>query len=78
MKFQEIGIKKRDFPHLCTLFLILNSISASSAYIERFFSICGIICTQRNQNSKEDLFLARAMLSSNFEIVKKISINNNK
>ena len=70
--------KKRDFPHLCTLFLILNSIGASSAYIERFFSICGIICTQRNQNSKEDLFQARAMLSSNFKIVKKISINNNK
>jgi hypothetical protein len=75
---RSVKVKKRYFPHLCTLFLILNSMGASGAYIERFFSICGIICTQRNQNSKEDLFLARAMLSSNFEIVKKISINNNK
>ena len=31
--------KKMEFPHLVTLFIILNSISASSAFIERFFSI---------------------------------------
>ena len=53
---------KQDYSHLCTLFIMFNAISASSAYIERFFSICGIISTQRNQNSNEDLFNARAMI----------------
>jgi hypothetical protein len=49
-----------EFPHLVTLFIILNSFNASSAFIERFFSICGIIATQRNQNSNKDLFYDRA------------------
>jgi len=61
--------KKLKFPHLSTLFLIFNSINASSAFIERFFSICGIISTQRNQNSHEDLFIARVMLCSNINLV---------
>jgi hypothetical protein len=34
-----------------------------------FFSICGIIATQRNQNSKEDLFDDRAMLCANLKLL---------
>ena len=67
--------KKLEFPNLCTLFAMLNSINASSAYIERFFSLCGIITTQRNQNSREDLFVSRAMLCANMKILEKLKIN---
>jgi hypothetical protein len=65
--------KKIEFPHLATLFIILNSINASSAFIERFFSICGIIATQRNQNSNEDLFYDRAMLCASMKLLEKIT-----
>ncbi len=37
----------------------LNSINVLK---ERFFSICGKIETQRNQNSNEDLFYGRAKM----------------
>ena len=65
--------KKMEFHHLVTLFIILNSINASSAFIERFFSICGIIATQRNQNSNEDLFYDRAMLCANMKLLENIT-----
>jgi hypothetical protein len=41
--------KKLEYPNLVTLFIMLYSINASSAFTERFLSICGIIVTQRNQ-----------------------------
>jgi hypothetical protein len=40
----------------------------------RFFSICGIITTQRNQNSNEDLFIDRAMLCANLKLLEKLKI----
>jgi hypothetical protein len=36
------------------MFLIFESINASSAFIERFFSKCGMIVTKRNQNLNEE------------------------
>jgi hypothetical protein len=41
--------KKLEYLDLVTIFIMLNSINASSAFTERFLSICGIIVTQRNQ-----------------------------
>jgi hypothetical protein len=34
---------KLEYPNLCTLFILLNSINASSAYIERFSEIYNLI-----------------------------------
>ena len=64
--------KKLEFPNLCTIFLILESINASSAFIERFFSKCGIIVTKRNQNLNEESFNDRVMLCSNMPILNKM------
>ena len=40
----------------------------SSAFIERFFSICGVVCTRRATNMKADLIIKRSMLKSNIDI----------
>ena len=66
-----------QYPHLSKLFL-KTSINSSSAIIERFFSICGIINTQRNQNMEFELFEILAIHSSNFKILEKIKIKKNR
>ena len=58
-----------QMPILSKLFILLSGISSSSAFVERLFSICGIIANKRNQNSKEDLFEMRAMLATNMELL---------
>ena len=52
---------EEKFPYIGKLFA-LTSINSSSAFIERFFSICGVITTDRNQNIKHELFEFYAML----------------
>jgi hypothetical protein len=59
---------EEKFPYMSKLFA-LTSINSSSAFIERFFSICGIINTDRNQNMKQELFEIYAMLNSNLHII---------
>jgi hypothetical protein len=59
---------EEKFPYMSKLFA-LTSINSSSAFIERFFSICGIINTDRNQNMKHELFEIYAMLNSNLHII---------
>ena len=59
---------EEKFPYLSQLFA-LTSINSSSAFIERFFSIYGIINTDRNQNMKHELFEFYAMLNSNLHII---------
>jgi hypothetical protein len=49
------------------------NIRSSSAVIERFFSICGIIDAARRRNSKTDLFTTRALLKANYDILKKLN-----
>ena len=41
---------KSVLPNLFKLALKLLNIHASTAFIERFFSICGIICSEKNSN----------------------------
>ena len=64
--------KKLEFPNLCTMFLILESVNEPSAFIENFFSKCGIIVTKRNQNLNEESFHDRAMLCTNMAILNKM------
>lgn len=58
-----------SLPILCSLAKVLINISSSSAFIERFFSISGIICTQRNMNMNKDLIVARSLLKANPKII---------
>ena len=48
---------------------ILLNISSSSAFVERSFSLCGIISTTRNANMKDELLIMRAMLKVNMSIL---------
>ena len=57
------------FPMLYKLALVLLNIQSSSAFIERFFSICGVFCTRRATNMKADLLIKRSMMKSNMHIL---------
>jgi hypothetical protein len=57
------------FPMLYKLALVLLNIQSSSAFIERFFSICGVVCTRRATNMKADLLIKRSMMKSNMHIL---------
>ena len=52
--------------------LIMESVNASSAFIERFFRKCGIIVTKGNQNLNEESFHDRVMLCTNMAILNKM------
>jgi len=67
---KEFWIKnKKTFPKICELALILLNINSSSAFIERFFSICGFIQDKRRQNITIDLFKMRCLLRANIKIL---------
>jgi hypothetical protein len=51
---------KSALPNLFKLALKILNIQASTAFIERFFSICGIICSDKNSNiNDKTLFFSR-------------------
>lgn len=56
-------------PILSQLAKILINIPASSAFIERFFSVCGIICKEKAANMDDDLIIDRSLLKANLEIL---------
>lgn len=56
-------------PLLTQLAKLLINVPASSAFIERFFSICGVICKDRAGNSDDDLIITRSLLQVNIEIL---------
>ena len=58
-----------EFSSLKEIAIILLNIQSSSAFIERFFSICGVVCTRRATNIKADLIIKRSMLKSNIDIL---------
>jgi hypothetical protein len=57
-----------EFPSLYEIAIILLIIQSSQAFIERFFNICGVVCTKRATNMKVDLIIRRSMLKSNIDI----------
>lgn len=65
---------KEKFPLLSKLAAILLNISSSSAFIERFFSIAGIICSKRRGNMKNDLIISRSLLKSNINTLNQLRI----
>ena len=60
---------KKNFPNLYKLSLVLFNIPSSSAFVERFFSICGIVNNQRRGNMKDQNLINRAFLKTNIDLV---------
>lgn len=61
-----------EMPRLARLALVLLNLSVSSAFIERFFSICGIICKKNSGNMKDELIVTRSMLKANMKILEEL------
>jgi hypothetical protein len=57
------------YPYLGKLAREMLNIPASTAFIERYFSLCGVICNQRASNMHTDLITMRCMLKSNLSIL---------
>ena len=69
-RLRDFGKKlQKDISNLFDLQLILLNIWASSAFIERFFSVSGIICDIKRANMEEDLIRMRSMLKANMPIL---------
>jgi hypothetical protein len=60
-----------NFPILSKLAQALLVIPSSASFIERFFSICGVM-SEKYTNIDDDLFQMRSMLRVNFDVLKKI------
>jgi hypothetical protein len=66
---------ERSFPELYKLAIIILNIQSSSSFVERFFSICGVVCKKRATNMKNKLIIMRSMMKANFHL---LNILNNK
>ena len=60
---------KKKFPNLFKLTLRLLSIPATSAHIERFFSVAGIINSKHSTNISDDLLIERSLLKANIKLL---------
>ena len=58
-------------PNLSKLALILLNIPASSAFVERFFSICGVVCRTRAGNMSPKMIISRSLLKANLWLLEK-------
>lgn len=61
------------FPLLFRLALILYNIPASSAFIERFYSLCGNVCKNRSGNMSAETIIARTLLKANIGILDELT-----
>ncbi len=53
---------------------ILMNTFTSASFLERFFSICGVILTVRNAQMKNDLIIMRCMFKANMHLLKDLSM----
>ena len=58
-----------EMPKLAELYFILNNIPSTSASIERFFSIAGIVNEKRRLRMRNDLITQRTMIKANMEVL---------
>ena len=61
--------QSKVFPILSSVALILNNIPSNSAFVERFFSLCGIICHDKAGNMGDELIIKRSMIAANIKIL---------
>ena len=69
-KFQE------KMPTLYSLALILENIPSTSAQIERFFSITGIICDKKRLRMTHEMIIMRSMLKANISVLEELNNKN--
>ena len=62
----------KEYPYLSKLALVLSNINSSSAFIERFVSICGFVQDKRKMNIIQDLFITRCLLRANIKILNEL------
>jgi hypothetical protein len=67
---------QREIPILFELQLILLNIPETSSFIERFFSIAGIVCDIKRLNMTDELIIERSMMKANIEILKELNLTN--
>ena len=65
---------KSQLPKLFSLAKKLLNIQASTAFVERFFSICGIICNVKNTNMSDQMIIMRSVLKTNIETLDYLTI----
>jgi hypothetical protein len=71
---KKFWIENADkFPNLKNLSLILFNINASSAFLERYFSLCGFVSKKNSCNISFDFSIARCLLSSNIKLIKHLN-----
>lgn len=56
-------------PILFSFAIRVMNIAISSAYIERYFSVCGVVCTTKSFNMKDDLVIIRSLLKANYKLL---------
>ena len=66
---------KNKFPIFYKFIQIIMNIPATSAMLERFFSITGIICDKRRLNMNIDLIIMRCMFKANMILLNEIHKN---
>ena len=66
---------KGEMPKLFDLFLKLSNIPSTSAGVERFFSISGLVCDKRRLTMREDLIEYRSMIKANMYTLDNICLN---
>ena len=64
---------KSKFPFLKNLAEILLNIPSSSAFIERYYSLCGIICKQRCGNMTSKQIIERSLLKANIKTINEMN-----
>ena len=64
---------KTLMPNLFELQIILLNLPATSSFIERFFSISGIVCDVRRLNMTDDLVIKRSMMKANMNILRDLN-----
>jgi len=69
-KFQD------KMPTLYSLALILENIPSTSAQIERFFSITGIICDKKRLRMTHEMIIMRSMLKANISVLEELNNKN--
>ncbi len=61
-------------PRICRLALLLLNIPASSALVENFFSICGLVCKSRVSDMKYELIRFRSLIKTNMRFLTKLNL----
>ena len=64
---------ERLLPQVYKLAIILCNIQSSSAFIERFLSICGVVCKKRATNMNNKLIIMRSVMKANIHILENLN-----